>query len=94
MDYKEILEKARKTGKGFANNNFKEKATYIKSGCLIKNGYTCPHCQKHDGYMDKVLESYETPEDIEYMCNKGGYSWTEDRRCNLCGGLYSLDNGC
>ena len=93
--YEEVLKKARITGKGYIHYKFKEKATYIKSGDLIKDGYRCPHCKQYDIKKDvEVIDKYETPEDINFMINDVGYSWTEDCKCRLCGELYSQSNGC
>lgn len=93
-NYKEGFKKAREIGKG-KSFKFKEKPTYVMSEDLLKVGYWCPHCKQYDfNKQDQVIDRYETPSDIEFMCDNVEYSWTEDCKCSLCGGLYSRDNGC
>lgn len=45
-------------------------------------------------HMGVDHNNYETPSDIEYMCNHIEYSWTEDCKCGNCGKMYSQSNGC
>ncbi|MGL4571731.1 MAG: hypothetical protein ACRCVJ_11780 [Clostridium sp.] len=99
MDYKEKLKETRNTGKGIALK-FKENETYINA----ISGWDCPHCGAymgdHPDYYDTnkgkvlIVDTYEIPNDIKYMCEKIGYSWTEDCKCGNCGKLYSQNNGC
>lgn len=90
-----VLNKVRETGKGYVNNKFKENPTHVMGGDLLKDGYWCPHCKQYDmNKNSEVIDRYEIPSDIEFMFNHTEYSWTEDCRCKLCGGLYSHNNGC
>ena len=57
MNYKEILAKAIETGKGFANSNFKERATYIKGGCLIKDVHSL-NAKMSQMRDEKIVEIY------------------------------------
>ncbi|MFR0045462.1 MAG: hypothetical protein ACLRWO_02965 [Clostridium butyricum] len=103
MEYKDKLKNARKTGEGIISR-FQEKANYKMA---IREGYDCPHCGAYHGYkiddsgepiyrLDKNVshDIYETPSNIEFMCNHTGYSWTEDCECANCGKTYSQNNGC
>lgn len=90
-----ILCNSRELGKGYALDKFQEEPTYTIGGDLLKDGYRCPHCKKHNiNKGAEVIKRYGTPNNIEFMFNHTGYSWTEDCRCALCGGLYSQKNGC
>lgn len=96
-DYKKQLNLAKKTGKGIACK-FQQKPTYEE----VVDGYKCPYCNAEygeasnceDGGKPIVFDHYETPVDVEFMCNHVGYSWTEDCKCGNCGKMYSRGNGC
>jgi len=89
------VEEARRTGKGICLR-FREKESYPLAKDIINDGYKCPHCKKYDmNVPDKITSRYEIPSDIEFMNNfNDSYSWTENRKCGLCGKFYSLSNGC
>lgn len=88
--YEEQLKLSRKTGKGIVKR-FQEKASYK----YAINGFDCPHCNaKFGGGKVLDIDIYETPRDIEFMCNNTGYSWTEDCKCGKCDAMYSQSNGC
>lgn len=94
INYKEEFKKARETGK-VIGQNFKENPTYVMSEDLLKVGYCCPHCKQYDfNIRDEIIDCYITPMDMDFMCEHVEYSWTEDCKCGLCGGLYSRDSGC
>jgi hypothetical protein len=97
-EYEEKLKIARETGKGIIVR-FQEKSNYK----MAVNNYDCPHCGAYHGSKKedkwntkgtKIGQQYETPEDIKFMCNNIGYSWTEDIKCSNCGEIYSQSNGC
>lgn len=98
--YEEKFKIARETGKGRVVR-FQEKPAYTEA----VNEYDCPHCGAEFGNHPnwgrtnkggKIVDhnNYETPSDIEFMCNHVGYSWTEDCKCGNCGEMYSQSNGC
>ena len=100
MNYEEKLVKARETGEGIATR-FQENPNFK----MVKSGFNCPHCGAYHGYKkdnegnvihekDKASKPYEIPEDIQWMCENTGYSWTEDCKCENCGNMYSQNNGC
>lgn len=101
MNYSEEIKKARETKKGIARK-FQENANYKLS---TKGKFDCPHCGAYHGYkindnepdynsIVEIMDKYEIPSDIEYMCNNAGYSWIEDCKCANCGEMYSRNNGC
>lgn len=98
--YQEELIESRKTGRGISVR-FQESENHLPA----INNYDCPYCGAKYGeptgweYSNKskkiiISDKYETPKDIEFMCNHIGYSWTEDCKCGNCGKIYSQHNGC
>ncbi|MCC0671579.1 hypothetical protein IC216_06240 [Clostridioides sp. ES-S-0145-01] len=82
----DILEEAKLTGNGLALR-YKEKPSF-----RLSEDYKCPYCKnkKNKSHSDW----YETDEDIKIMIENTGYSWTEDRKCDCCGKVFSMRNGC
>ena len=82
----------------FTGSVYKDKPNYKMS-----KRYDCPHCNSRFGngiygrkqYEDTTMTtSYEIFEDVKWMNENVGFSWTEDCICGNCGKWFSHNNGC